>query len=169
MTPRIEIDNPMDAVHQSAAPPAYFPPTPIATPELFHSDASHCTAEPEPALSLEEEFTDDFVTQVYNYLSLGYPSIARNFDEELSKISHIPIDDLRQDGHIAMPRGYIRLGADGNLKETGITEESCIRWRALRLYIREWARQQPDMVGRVDAGMGGLGMGTAARKGSWAI
>src|ERR1051326_1443028 len=43
-------------------------------------------------ISIEEEFSDEFVTQVYNYLSMGYPSIARDYDEELSKISRIPVD-----------------------------------------------------------------------------
>ena len=43
-------------------------------------------------------------------------------------------------------------------------EESCMRWRALRVYIREWAKQHPNMAGD---GLGGAGI--AVRKGSWAV
>ncbi|OAL07353.1 hypothetical protein IQ06DRAFT_312314 [Phaeosphaeriaceae sp. SRC1lsM3a] len=112
------------------------------------------------------DFSDDFVTQVYNYLSLGYPSMARPFDDELSKISGISILDLRQDDHLAQSRGYIRLGKDGNLTDSEITEETCVRWRALRTYIQEWARQHPNMAeDEVPFG----GRGTAVRKGSWAL
>jgi hypothetical protein len=113
--------------------------------------------------TIEEDFGDDFVTQVYNYLSLGYPSMARPFDEELSKISHISISELRHDDHLASSRGYIRLGKDGNLKDTEITEETCMRWRALRVYIQEWARQHPHMAEDE------ISRGTAVRKGSWAL
>jgi hypothetical protein len=115
--------------------------------------------------AIEEDFGDDFVTQVYNYLSLGYPSIAHMFDDELSKISSIPVTELRQDDHLATSRGYIRLGGDGNLADAAITEETCMRWRALRVYVREWAKQQPTMV--ADTTVGGVGI--AVRKGSWAI
>lgn len=116
--------------------------------------------------TITEDFGDDFVTQVYNYLSLGYPSMARPFDDELSKISKIPISELRQDDHLASSRGYIRLGKDGNLKNTEITEETCMRWRALRIYIQEWARQHPHMT---EEGFLGGGHGTAVRRGSWAF
>jgi hypothetical protein len=101
---------------------------------------------------------------VYNYLSLGYPSMARPFDAELSKISMISVYDLRQDDHLAESRGYIRLGKDGNLTDSEITEETCVRWRALRAYIQEWARQHPNMA-EDDIGI----KGTAVRKGSWAL
>lgn len=114
--------------------------------------------------SITEDFDDDFVTQVYNYLSLGYPSMARPFDAELSKISKISVCELRQDDHLAEKRGYIRLGKDGNLKNSEITEETCMRWRALRIYIQEWARQHPNMS-EEELGMGG----SAVRKGSWAL
>jgi len=116
--------------------------------------------------TITEEFGDDFVTQVYNYLSLGYPSMARPFDDELSKISKISVYELRQDDHLAQSRGYIRLGKDGNLKNSEITEETCMRWRALRVYIQEWARQHPGMA-EDDFGIGGHGI--AVRKGSWAL
>jgi hypothetical protein len=118
---------------------------------------------------MDIEFPDSFITQVYNYLSLGYPSLAKPFDGELSKISRIPISQLRQDDRKARlaPRGYIRLGSDfeGGGGE-GMTEDSCMRWRALKLYVREWARQEKNMV-KTD--MAGGNWGTSARRGSWAI
>lgn len=127
------------------------------------------SAEQELDLIMQREFPDSFITQVYNYLSLGYPSLARPFDEELSKISRISMAQLRQDDQKAKhsPRGYIRLGSDfeGGGGE-GFTEQSCVRWQSLKLYIREWARQEKNMV-KVD-GLGGM-WGTGARRGSWAI
>lgn len=92
--------------------------------------------------------------------------MARPFDTELSKISGIPLVELRQDDHLAASRGYIRLGKDGNLTENEITEETCSRWRALRAYIQEWARQHPNMA---EEEMLFGGRGTAVRKGSWAL
>lgn len=160
MTPRIEVDNPFETPHSTPAP-GHLPPSPPAS----NADISSIDEKLSTELSIEEEFDDNFVTQVYNYLSLGYPSIARKFDEELGKISRIPVTELRQDDHLAQSRGYIRLGEDGNLKDSEITEETCMRWRALRLYIQEWARQQPRMVTGVNT-LGGFGV--AVRRGSWA-
>lgn len=158
LTPSCEKGNPADT--PCPTPSAnILPPTPPAS----HADFACIDEKLAAELTIEEEFGDDFVTQVYNYLSLGYPSMARPFDEELSKISHFSIVDLRQDDHLAQKRGYIRLGADGNLTIAEITEESCMRWRALRVYIREWAKQHPGMAGEP------LGMGTAVRRGSWAV
>ncbi|KAF2118446.1 hypothetical protein BDV96DRAFT_488843 [Lophiotrema nucula] len=161
LTPKIEIDNPMSPCptpdHEQ------LPPTPPASQADFACIDEKLSAE----LAIEEEFGDDFVTQVYNYLSLGYPSIARVFDEELVRISQWSLEELRQDDNLVTSRGYIRLGVDGNLKNTDITEESCMRWRALRVYIREWAKQQPGMVsGDSNAN---VGMGAAVRRGSWAF
>lgn len=135
------------------------PPTPPSSAADFSSINEKLAVEQ----TIIEDFGDDFVTQVYNYLSLGYPSMARPFDAELSKISKIPISELRQDDHLAASRGYIRLGKDGNLTDSEITEETCVRWRALRLYIQEWARQNPGMAEEE------IGRGTAVRKGSWAL
>ncbi|KAF2253126.1 hypothetical protein BU26DRAFT_528417 [Trematosphaeria pertusa] len=160
LTPRVEKDNPLETPCPTPAT-SLLPPTPPASNADFACIDEKLAFEQ----SIDEEFGDDFVTQVYNYLSLGYPSMARPFDEELSKISGISIADLRQDDHLAKSRGYIRLGADGNLASAAITEESCMRWRALRIYIREWAKQHPGMAGESVAG----GMGTAVRRGSWAI
>ena len=118
--------------------------------------------------ALEAEYPDAFVTQVYNYLSLGYPSLARPFDEELSKISKIEVKELRADDELAKqsPRGYIRLGSDfeGGGGD-GLTEQSCVRWKALKLYIREWARQEDQgMIGSTEL----PGRGVGVRRGSWA-
>lgn len=161
MTPRIEVDNPFETLHSTPSQ-GRLPPSPPASNADITSIHEKLTTE----ISIEEEFGDNFVTQVYNYLSLGYPSIARNFDEELGKISRIPLPELRQDDYLVQSRGYIRLGEGGNLKDTEITEETCMRWRALRLYIQEWARQQPRMATGVNA-LGGFGV--AARRGSWAL
>lgn len=113
---------------------------------------------------VEDEFSDEFITQVYNYLSLGYPSIARGYDEELSKITRTPVSDLRQDDKLESSRGYIRFGEDGNSQEEGINEDMCSRWKALKAYIHEWARQQPGMQESENR----HGFGVAVRRGSWA-
>ncbi|KAG9188311.1 hypothetical protein G6011_02234 [Alternaria panax] len=167
LTPHNEKPNPMSPCPTPST--SLLPPTPPASSSgitFENTGFSGINEKLAVEQSIEEEFGDNFVTQVYNYLSLGYPSMARPFDEELSKISHIPISELRQDDHLASSRGYIRLGKDGNLKDAEITEETCMRWRALRIYIQEWARQHPNMS--EDEFMVG-GRGTSVRKGSWAL
>lgn len=107
---------------------------------------------------LEDEFNDGFVTQIYNYLSLGYPCMARYYDHELSQISGIAVEDLRRDD--------LHTDAKGHL----MTPESelawaCTRWKALRIYIHEWAQQQPSRwedESYLDA------WGMPERRGSWA-
>ena len=181
MTPKAEEKpNPLDlAFTAEGGRPGTLMTPPIMAPrskafqhsdsELRHLDAVLTTSK-ETDKMIEQEYPDSFITQVYNYLSLGYPSLARPFDEELSKISRIPISSLRQDDVKARstPRGYIRLGQDfeGGGGE-GMTEEGCMRWQALKLYVREWARQERDMAWNGD-GVGG-NWGTGARRGSWAI
>jgi len=115
---------------------------------------------------IDHEFHDGFVTQVYNYLSLGYPALARNFDYELSKISRIPIEELRRDDQLADVKGYVGVPEGSGVNEDGVTGGKCMRWMALRLYIREWARQKSKMTGSDD---GVDAWGTRARRGSWAI
>ncbi|KAF2806754.1 uncharacterized protein BDZ99DRAFT_479152 [Mytilinidion resinicola] len=162
MTPMVEVGNPFEISSPPSSPVKNdLPPSPPPSNPDITSIDDRLSNE----IALQKEFSDDFVTQVYNYLSLGYPSIARNFDGELSKISRIPILELRQDDHLATSRGYIRLGEDGNLRDSEITEETCVRWKALRSYIQEWARQQPKMS-PVD---GTMGVGVAVRRGSWAF
>jgi hypothetical protein len=160
LTPTHEKANPMSPCPTPAM--SLLPPTPPASAADFSGIDEKLAIEQTIAV----DFSDDFVTQVYNYLSLGYPSMARPFDGELSKISGISVLDLRQDDHLAESRGYIRLGKDGNLTDSAITEESCVRWRALRTYIQEWARQHPGMA-EEEIPLGGRG--TAVRKGSWAL
>lgn len=143
------------------------------------------------------EFDDEFVTQVYNYISLGYPATARAFDEELSKISGIDLEELRKDDHYKVDKGFmlhmemsIHKGNSMTDKGTPMTDSSDSgedmqfrtpeqderrsrrkkpkppRWIALKLYIREWARQHPSLN---DAGHGEMAWGVRARRGSWAI
>ncbi|KAI0019810.1 hypothetical protein F4780DRAFT_406842 [Xylariomycetidae sp. FL0641] len=203
--------------------------------------------------ALVAEFDDAFVTQVYNYLSLGYPAAARPFDEELSKISGIPVEELRRhDQDLRVEKGFMRdmemsvhhgrgsgstaasattagaanstgasstntnttttasssgnttrssTGDDAarnNLNNTSNSSSSSSnkfdddddndggfrhpedaerraksrpkppRWMALKLYIREWARQHPSLNGGED-GASHLAWGVRARKGSWAF
>jgi hypothetical protein len=160
LTPMHEKPNPMSPCPTPST--SLLPPTPPASATDFSSIDEKLAVEQ----TIADDFSDDFVTQVYNYLSLGYPSMARPFDAELSKISGIPIVELRQDDHLAESRGYIRLGKDGNLTDNEITEETCSRWRALRVYIQEWARQHPNMA-EEEIPFGGRG--TAVRRGSWGL
>ena len=101
-----------------------------------------------------------------NLLVIDHGAKACHATIYTSKISKISVLDLRQDDHLAESRGYIRLGKDGNLTDTSITEETCMRWRALRVYIQVWARQHPNMA-EEEFPIGGRG--TAVRKGSWAL
>lgn len=124
---------------------------------------------------IQTEFTDPFVTQVYNYLSLGYPAMARVYDEELSKISRIGVVELqRHDSELmdcmvdaalggskkGAAKGYIRLMEDNDTRE----QDRCPRWKALKLYIHEWARQHPDLDS-----ISPLAWGVRERRGSWGI
>jgi len=162
MTPCVEDDvpNPMETAGASHLF-QHLPPSPPPS----NSGMANLDEKLETEQSMEAEFSDEFVTQVYNYLSLGYPSLARKYDEELSKISRAPISELRHDDGLASARGYIRLGDDECAKEDGIEEEMCARWKALKSYIHEWARQQPQM-NQQHAQQGGFGV--SVRRGSWA-
>ncbi|KAI9681236.1 MAG: hypothetical protein M1817_002518 [Caeruleum heppii] len=124
---------------------------------------------------VDREYSDEFVTQVYNYLSLGYPSLARRYDEELSKISRISSEELcKNDGNAAAVKGFVGLEIGVQDAEASRTDPSaearCPRWRALRIYVREWARLNPDTVGEPDGSEMDADMwGARARRGSWAI
>ena len=109
---------------------------------------------------IAQEFGDDFVTQVYNYLSLGYPAMARAFDEELAKISRMDIIELGEDDKTQTARGHIAVVSEQEVSK----EKQCPRWRALRIYINEWARQHPDLDN-----LDPLAWGVRERRGSWAI
>jgi len=125
---------------------------------------------------IDAEFPPRVITQIYNYLSLGYPSIARPFDEELSKISRIPIIELRRHdrsgtgtlkGHVGTPEGEGDHTEDDDGRVRG-----CRRWEALRLYVREWAKQSPNFAAEravpyATMGTGMWGNNAPVRKGSW--
>jgi hypothetical protein len=143
--------------------------------------------------ALLAEFDDAFVTQVYNYLSLGYPATARAFDDELSKISGMCIEELRKDDALKIGKRFMRQmemspspastvsssgGGGGGTDSSGDEMDSYFahergsrhkppRWKALKLYIHEWARQHPALDGDDDTGP--LAWGVRARRGSWAI
>lgn len=116
---------------------------------------------------IDREFSDSFITQIYNYLSLGYPALARQYDGELSKITKISIDTLRRDDSRTNAKGYVGAPEGSGTDVRGMQEGQCERWCALRTYVREWARQQPNMVSRTAAA--NEDWGARARKGSWAI
>ena len=128
--------------------------------ERLHAEIAKSKAEE----MLLAEFDDTFVSQVYNYLSLGHPALARRYDEELARISRIPGDELKIDDNVKKAKGYINISADGH--GTADDESRCARWKALRIYIIEWARQHPSMS---KEGATPSAWGVRARRGSWAI
>ncbi|KAI9702112.1 MAG: hypothetical protein M1836_001456 [Candelina mexicana] len=115
------------------------------------------------------EFSDSFVTQVYNYLSLGYPSLARRYDVELSKITRIPITELSCDDKLADAKGFIGLGEGygAGIEEVEGESGKCARWQALKKYVWEWARQCPKV--ECDGGKLEDAWGERTRRGSWAL
>jgi hypothetical protein len=116
---------------------------------------------------IEEEFPARVITQIYNYLSLGYPSLAHMFDEELSKISRIPLEELRKDDYNVDAKGYVGAPEGDGVDESEVVGK-CKRWEALRLYVREWARQSPNFVDEKRRSKGANeDWGARARKGSW--
>ena len=113
---------------------------------------------------IDREFHSGVITQVYNYLSLGYPSLAHKFDEELSKISRISIEDLRRDDDRADAKGYVGAPEGEGLDIDAACEGKCARWTAVKLYVHEWARQTPAMANKEREDWG-----VRARRGSWAF
>lgn len=132
-----------------------------AEPDSLHDplEAAKAAAQAQEDEMISREFSDEFVTQVYNYLSLGYPATANAFDEELSKISHISVTDLRGTDSKQMVKGHMLEMKLGDTSE----DERCPRWRALKRYIIEWARQHPDLNTAPQA------WGVRERRGSWGI
>lgn len=126
------------------------------------SSPDHCglqgSVSPSARKPTLDEFHDGFVTQIYNYLSLGYPCLARYYDRELSRISGISVEQLRQDDLKTDAKGYV-------VASTSASQLSCMRWKALRLYIHEWARQQPSMEDETNLEAWGM----RERRGSWAV
>jgi len=193
MTPRAEAPNPFEQSfaaghlarsgvggissggisHGMLATPPTPPAEPRSAPDMAAIDTILVTNyEMEKEIALA--YPDSFVTQVFNYLSLGYPSLAWPFDAELSKISRVPLADLRADDAKAREsaRGYIRLGPDmEGHDENALSEYDCARWKALKLYIHEWARQEKNMVASPqESGAAGVQFGAVIeRRGSWGI
>jgi len=139
--------------------------------ERLRKEKEELARREQAAAELEEiittEFTDDFITQVYNYLSLGYPATARQYDDELSKISRIGLDDLQHaDAGIMDGINGGKGGAPGHISTDGADDDGqrCPRWKALKLYVFEWARQHPDLHN-----ISPLAWGVRERRGSWAI
>lgn len=111
---------------------------------------------------IAREFNDGFVTQIYNYLALGFPCVARYYDSELSNVSGIPVEELRQNDLHTDPKGYVMLSSGGD--EGVCHDRMCERWQALRLYVRDWARNQSKYEGSSNL----ESWGVCERKGSWA-
>ena len=161
LTPLSERGDPLDLIDGSLS----LPPSPPNSQE----ECTRLDFVLRRERSIELELNDTFVTQLYNYLSLGYPSLARKFDAELSKIAKVSLEDLRKDDDKCNAKGYVGAPeGTGVMDPRGVMEgdSKCERWCALRLYVREWGRQQPEM-GAVEKVEGGWG--ARARKGSWAI
>ena len=175
LTPKTERSDPLSSpsssyIHPPSQPQNQshnLPLSPSSSPETAQP---HLDSVLQRERTLDAELTDAFVTQVYNYLSLGFPSLARKFDAELAKITKIPLEDLRKDDGKTNARGYVGApegtGAERDPRGEMGGEERCERWCALRVYVREWGRQQPGMVGGGDGEVEG-GWGARARKGSW--
>jgi hypothetical protein len=169
-TPALEVEDPMGARTPGKSKPhgrfghgmGYLPLTPPrSTQDIFaQSLDKRLTAEQE----IEKEFHSGVITQLYNYLSLGYPSLAHKFDAELSKISRIPVEELRRDDDLADAKGYVGAPEGQGLDIDGACEGKCARWTALKLYVHEWARQTPAMANKEREDWG-----VRARRGSWAI
>ncbi|KAL8795584.1 MAG: hypothetical protein Q9195_002005 [Heterodermia aff. obscurata] len=162
LTPSEERDDPFATM--TKATDQLLPPSPPSSLE----GKNNCI---ETVLQVEQEidreFSDTFITQIYNYLSLGYPALARKYDGELSKITKISIDSLRRDDSRTNAKGYVGAPEGSGTDVRGMQQGQCERWCALRTYVREWARQQPNMVSRAAAA--NEDWGARARKGSWAI
>lgn len=158
---------------------AFLPLTPPRSKQEKSNDSFTAALDQKLAIErqIDEEFTPRVITQIYNYLSLGYPPIARPFDEELAKISRISMVELRKGdrsqsgsmkGHVGLPEweGEAEEDEDGRVR-------GCRRWDALRVYVREWARQSPlfqdemNRQGMVNLGTGMWGNNAPVRKGSW--
>jgi hypothetical protein len=179
-TPAIDAGNPFESPrprtpgtktpsrkHRSNFPgphPHFLPLTPPRDP----LGEDPFTASIDKKLNLEREFDAQFpapvITQIYNYISLGYPVLAHQFDEELSKISRIPVDELRRDDELVDAKGHVSVpeGRDG--EEGVMGEVRCKRWEALRLYCKEFWRQSPQMV---EKGPADWGSSNRLRRGSW--
>lgn len=171
ITPKVTHEEEVDVLASASVPGNnIFPPSPPASTSGNALTAPSYVDEPaEMDIDNPDEYSDAFVTQVYNYLSLGYPSIAADYDDELSKISGIPTSELHADDKITTERcsarGYIRLGEKG--LDGGVEQNDCARWRALRRYVDDWVRNR-DGKKDCDGNVEGLGLfSLGGRRGSW--
>ena len=162
LTPATDRDDPFDQAMNGQQ--QQLPPSPPASFENKGDCIDHILQREK---TIEEEFNDEFVTQIYNYLSLGYPALARKYDFELSKITKVSIEDLRRDDCNTNAKGYVGAPEGSGSDVRGMLEGQCERWLALRLYVREWARQQPQMALKNEGA--NKDWGASARKGSWAF
>ncbi|KAK4691035.1 hypothetical protein P7C71_g5882, partial [Lecanoromycetidae sp. Uapishka_2] len=166
MTPAIERGDPM-AETGNHTNLQNMPPSPPRSQEDSQGECQKLDTVLRREQSIDEELGDTFVTQVYNYLSLGYPSLARKFDDELARITRVPVEDLRKDDNRCNAKGYVGAPEGIGTDARGVIDgdAKCERWCALRKYVREWGRQQPAFGAAEAEG----GWGARARKGSWAI
>jgi hypothetical protein len=183
-TPAVEKDNPFDTTvtpgrktpgmktprRRMWGDSALLPMTPPRTADPEDNFTSSIDKKLLLERQIEEEFPNSVITQIYNYLSLGYPSLAWAFDAELSKISRIPLEELRRDDDNINAKGYVGAPEGDGVSEEDVVKGGCRRWDALRLYVREWARQSPGFMEDVD-GLGRRaeqwGGNVGVRKGSW--
>ncbi|EQL01336.1 hypothetical protein OCS_02944 [Ophiocordyceps sinensis CO18] len=86
--------------------------------------------------------------------------MARSFDDELSKISRVTTEELGRDDDRQMAKGHMLEMRLDDTPEDG----RCPRWRALKVYILQWARSHPDLDS-----LDPLAWGVRERRGSWAI
>lgn len=162
LTPEEEREDPLTVKQPQSN--QLLPPSP---PSSLEGKASCIDTVLQVEQEIEKEFCDAFITQIYNYLSLGYPALARKYDDELSKITRISVAELRRDDSQTNAKGYVGAPEGSGVDVRGMQEGQCERWCALRKYVREWARQQPNMMAQNAAA--NEDWGARARKGSWAI
>lgn len=187
MTPAVEQGDPFSPVgsiapsrNNSYVPASSLPPSPPSSQEegggAQQTAKRVCVTRGKSSTQLEDELDDMFVTQVYNYLSLGYPALARPYDDELAKIAQTDVATLRKDDHNGNSKGYVGAPEGTGLDVRGCRDGACERWLALKRYVKEWGRQQSLLRGAGGPGWEKSelandqgGWGARARKGSWAI
>jgi hypothetical protein len=135
--------SPFQIVSPKPQRPAPIPLNPAAAPRTTTRQRDAKALEALEA-RIRSEFDDAFVSKVYNYLGLGYPVTARDYDDELSRITGMPEREIeRDDEKNLLAGGHV---CDHVVAETP-AERQCPRWLALRRYMHEWARQHPDLEG----------------------
>ena len=169
MTPAVEGENPLEVGSAGKAHGKFghgLGFAPLSPPQNTVDDfAESLDKKLNQQQEIEKEFSDGMVTQVYNYLSLGYPVLAWKFDMELAKISRISIEELRKDDERADAKGYVGAPeGEGISEQCAALDGKCARWTALKFYVQEWARQVPQMGDKEREDWGVRG-----RRGSWAF